>query len=182
MTAPPAIPPLLLRASGQRLEVAWAPVFALPPPSPRVLDHRPAASRLTLQYREGSPPDARETAAALVPFLGREAAKLFPARLRELAALHGFPAPPRVRIGLTYTRWASRSSNGTISCSVMMMFLPPALLDHVLLHELCHVEHMDHGAAFHARLRQADPQSATHSAALRSADRDYIPRWLLKFR
>lgn len=180
MTSPPAIPPLLLRASGQRLEVEWSPVFALAPPQPRVLDHRPAAQRLTLQYREGAPPSSIETASALAEFLRGEAVRLFPRRLAELAAAHGFPQPPRVRLGLTRTRWASRSSSGTVSCSVMMMFLPPALLDHILLHELCHIEHMDHGAGFHARLRQVDPLSATHAAALRSANRDYIPAWLAK--
>ena len=48
----------------------------------------------------------------------------------------------------------------------------------MLLHELVHVEHMDHSPAFHARLRQLDPLSESHSRALRSADRDYLPPWL----
>ena len=174
----PDIPPLRLRALGQTLEIGWSPVRALQPPSPRVLDHRPAAARLTIQFREGEEPDEGAVAGALLQVLARDGARHFPRRIEVLAAQCGIPSPPHVRIGLTRSRWASRSGRGTIACSLMLLFLPPALCDHVLVHELCHVRHMDHGPAFHALLRSLDPQADTHSAALRSASRDYLPPWL----
>ena len=40
-------PVLSLRAVGETLEIDWSPVERLPPPAVRVLDHRPAAARLT---------------------------------------------------------------------------------------------------------------------------------------
>lgn len=174
----PEISALRLRATGQVVEIDWSAVFALQPPSPRVLDHRPASQRFTIQYREGAEPDERSTADALLRAISSDGLRHFPARLRELAAQCGIQSPPRVRIGLTRSRWASRSGRGTIACSLMLLFLPPALCDHVLIHELCHVRHMDHGPEFHALLRSLDPQADAHSAALRTATRDYIPRWL----
>ena len=146
----------------------------------RVLDHRPAALRLTVQHRADPIPPSDAFHAALVGFLRREAARALPPRLDSLADEASIARPSRVRIGLTHTRWASRSANGTISCSVLLLFLPDALLRHVLLHELSHTEHMDHGAGFHSLLARLDPLADAHSKALRHADRDYLPRWLLQ--
>lgn len=39
---------------------------------------------------------------------------------------------------------------GTIRISVELAAAPDAVLDHVLIHELAHLRHPDHGAAFHA--------------------------------
>ena len=175
----PHFPRLSLRALGQDLEVLWSPVPHLTPPAVRVLDHRPAAPRLTIQYRETPEPGADEARAALLDFLRREAARAFPPALFALADETGIARPSRVRLGLTRPRWASRSASGTISCSLLLLFLPPVLFRHILLHELCHTEHMDHGPGFHARLARLDPDARTHASALRSADRDYLPRWLL---
>ena len=171
-------PSLTLRAVGETLEVEWSPVERLPPPAVRVLDHRPAAPRLTVQLRAAPEPADEEVREAFVAFLRREAARPIPPVLAALADEAGIPRPPHVRIGLTRSRWASRSSSGTVACSVHLLFVPEALFRHVLLHELVHVEHMDHSPAFHARLRQLDPLSESHSRALRSADRDYLPPWL----
>jgi len=49
-------PSLTLRAVGETLEVEWSPVERLPPPAVRVLDHRPAAPRLTVQLRAAPEP------------------------------------------------------------------------------------------------------------------------------
>ena len=169
---------LTLRAIGETLAVDWSPVDRLPPPAVRVLDHRPAAPRLTVRLRAEPEPTDEELRAAFVEFLKREAAKRIPPVLAALADEAGIPRPPHVRIGLTRSRWASRSSSGTVSLSILLLFLPAPVADHVLLHELSHVVHMDHSPAFHARLRQLDPLSESHSRALRSADRDYLPPWL----
>ena len=170
---------LRLPASGTELELVWKPVFALPEPHLRVLDHRPAAQRLTIQYREGTDPGPREFVSALMPLLKREAAALLPPMLMQIAAETGISPPAKVRIGGATGRWASRSGNGTISCSVMLLFLPPALVRHVMVHEMCHVVHMDHGPGFHALLHSLDPLDRAHSAALNSASRDYLPKWLV---
>jgi predicted metal-dependent hydrolase len=48
-------------------------------------------------------------------------------------------------------RWASCSpSDGTIRVSDRLQDVPPWVLDTVLLHELAHLLHPDHGPAFQA--------------------------------
>ena len=46
------------------------------------------------------------------------------------------------------TRWGSCSSNGTLSFSFRLMMAPPRILDYVVVHELCHLTHMNHSKEF----------------------------------
>ena len=176
MDAPPFIDRLPLRAIGEDLAVDAAATPHLL--RPRLLDHRPAAARLTVLYGEGRPPARAEVEAMLEEFLRTETAHRLGPRLMALADGAGFPRPPAVRVARQRSRWASRSSSGTVSLSILLLFLPQPVADHVLLHELCHIAHMDHSPAFHALLARLDPLARAHDAALRTADRDYVPRWI----
>ena len=83
--------------------------------------------------------------------LRRQAKAELPSRLAELAARYGFTYN-RVSIKHNATNWGSCSSKGNINLNLTIMRLPRVLQDYVLLHELCHLRHQDHGHGFHLLL------------------------------
>ena len=86
-----------------------------------------------------------------VEALRRKAKAELPARLAELARRYGFTYN-RVAIKHNATNWGSCSSKNNINLNLNIMRLPYVLRDYILLHELCHLRHHDHGNAFHLLL------------------------------
>lgn len=52
------------------------------------------------------------------------------------------------RIGDSKGRWGSCNSRGAICLNFRVMMLPPALIDYVIVHELCHLVEMNHSKNF----------------------------------
>ena len=82
-----------------------------------------------------------------------------------------------IRIGLPTTRWGSCSPRGTISLSAALLFLPPALTDYVLIHELCHLKRPNHSPAFWKLVAKHVPDLPTARRHMRSA-RKHVPAWV----
>jgi predicted metal-dependent hydrolase len=76
-----------------------------------------------------------------------EAHEVLPARLQQLAAQHGFQYK-KLSIRNSRTCWGSCSPDNSINLSLHLMHLPDYLIDYIILHELCHTVHKNHGAAF----------------------------------
>lgn len=89
--------------------------------------------------------------AAEVEALRAQAKAELPPRLALLATRYGFTYN-RVTIKHNATNWGSCSSKGNINLNLNIVRLPGVLRDYVLLHELCHLRHQDHGHAFHLLL------------------------------
>lgn len=64
-------------------------------------------------------------------------------------------------------RWGSCSSDGTVNIHWATIQLSPDLIDYVLVHELAHVRHRDHGPNFWATVERAMPDATTRRARLR---------------
>lgn len=98
------------------------------------------------KYRDVHIPSSAEVEA-----LRRKAKEELPGRLAELASRYGF-SYNRVAIKHNATNWGSCSSKSNINLNLNIVRLPRVLQDYILLHELCHLRHQDHGHAFHLLL------------------------------
>ena len=85
--------------------------------------------------------------------LRAKAKTALPPRLADLAARYGF-LYHRVAIKHNTSNWGSCSSKGNINLNLNLMRVPVPLQDYILLHELTHLRHPDHGPAFHAELER----------------------------
>lgn len=96
-------------------------------------------------------------AATLGRFLHAEARR----DLTEAAGRHAVAAGKIVR-GLTLrdtrSRWGSCSARGTVNFSWRLILAPPFVLDYLAAHEVAHLVHMNHSAAFWAVARQLAPR------------------------
>jgi len=109
-------------------------------------------------------------------WLKRMATAALPNRLAELAQAQGFRHGP-VSVGLARGRWGSCNRHGGIRLSARLLFLQPAEVDYVLLHELTHTEVFNHSPQFWARLETALPGAMALDRRLRSAT-GRVPIWL----
>lgn len=97
----------------------------------------------------------------------RQAKSVLPKRLFELADRMQL-YPQRVTVRAQRTRWGSCSSRGAINVNWRLVLLPLALADYVLIHELCHLRHLDHSAAFWDMVGQEIPDYAYRREQLRA--------------
>ncbi|MDT8409216.1 MAG: SprT family zinc-dependent metalloprotease [Wenzhouxiangellaceae bacterium] len=97
-------------------------------------------------------------------------------RLQELAGTHGLQYR-RVAWRNQKTRWGSCSTRASLSLNVRLLFIPPTLADYVLIHELAHLEHPNHSAAFWGRVERMLPAWRQCERELKRADR-YLPEWI----
>ena len=98
--------------------------------------------------------------------LTKKAREYLPYRLEFWAQKFGYQYSG-VRLSHANTRWGSRSSTGTISLNIGLMKVPEPLRDYVILHELAHINHMDHSAEFWAEVGSHDPNYKRHRAQLK---------------
>jgi predicted metal-dependent hydrolase len=82
-----------------------------------------------------------------------------------------------VAIRLQKTRWGSCSSRRLISLNARLLFLPPDLVTYVLVHELCHTKHLNHGPRFWRLVESYIPDYRQLDRQLRDGGR-FVPGWL----
>ncbi len=124
-----------------------------------------------IELRVASQDDVEDNLVALVRAFAQE---VIEKRTIELAREVGANIK-RVSVRDQSTRWGSCSSSGTISLNWRLVLLRPNLQDHVIYHELAHVEEMNHSVRFWDLLRTYDPQTDAHNEQLNPAGARLMP-------
>lgn len=117
--------------------------------------HEPG--KLIITAREGDGPEV--LAAITESWYLREARSYLPARTYELAGIYAslLPAPGPVTVRKMKRRWGTCHSRGAISLNRELMKKDPELIDYVIIHELCHLVHHNHGKEYYSLLGKILP-------------------------
>ena len=105
----------------------------------------------TMERQRQKYKDVKVASPSEIEALRRQAKAQLPVRLAELASRYGFTYN-RVAIKHNASNWGSCSTKGNINLNLNIVRLPKVLQDYVLIHELCHLRHPDHGHGFHLLL------------------------------
>jgi len=117
-----------------------------------------------------------ECVKALKRWLSSTARTEIEPRLRRLSMETG-NAFKRLRVAGQKTCWGSHSSTGTISVNYCLLFLSPALLRYLMIHELSHARHMNHSSRFWRLVGRYEPNYRRLDKQLSGAWKD-IPTWV----
>lgn len=98
--------------------------------------------------------------------LMKKAKEYLPYRLEYYAKLYGYEYN-KCRLTHANTRWGSCSSNRTISLNIGLMKVPEILRDYVIIHELAHLNHMNHSKTFWAEVGRHDKNYKMHEKKLK---------------
>jgi predicted metal-dependent hydrolase len=140
---------------GKRHTLHFIVNFQIDVPQTRV-----RAGKILVNYPAGmsSEDEAVQQAAtkACVRALRDEAESLLPGRVAEIAGKTDF-AYKSVVIKKLSGRWGSCDQDHNIVLNLFLMQLPWELIDYVILHELVHTRHLNHGEDFWAEFMRWQP-------------------------
>lgn len=151
---------LRLEAIAEEWRVSYAPV---------------ARARIGKEMRTLILPEAASARALLLRWLKQRAAEALPPWLEQVSAELGLPYT-QVAIRAQKTRWGSCSRAAHISLNCSLLFLSPALVRYLFVHELCHTRHLNHSRRYWALVAKCEPEYAQRGRELRAAGR-HVPLW-----
>ncbi len=108
--------------------------------------------------------DERQKEKAVIPLteaqradIKRDARKDLTARLDFFASIIGVKYNA-LSLRFQKTRWGSCTSKGNISLNCLLMLAPEDVRNYVVVHELCHLIHMNHSKAFWCEVEKVIPE------------------------
>lgn len=115
-------------------------------------------------------PQPGELSAALARYMQAQARILFAERVAAWASRMGL-TPGRIALSGARGRWGSCTSQGNLRLNWRLMQAPLAVIDSVVIHELAHLQEMNHSPRFWAIVHHHCPQYATHDRWLKQHGR-----------
>lgn len=95
--------------------------------------------------------------------------------LREISRETGWSFD-RATVRRQRTRWGSCSRRKSVSLNAKLLFLDPALVRYVMIHELCHTREMNHAPRFWRLVQSECPDFRALNKTLRQAW-NTVPSW-----
>lgn len=77
-------------------------------------------------------------------------------RITHWNSFYGFTVR-KVFIKNHKSRWGSCSMKGNLNFSYRIIFLPPEIVDYIIVHELCHLQEFNHSPRFWALVERTVP-------------------------
>lgn len=136
--------------------------------------HELAANALIVRLPN---PSAEQVAAQLNVFYREHAQDYFRQRLARLMPRAPWVvATPELRVRRMKRQWGNCSQKGHITLNQHLIKAPASCIDGVIMHELCHLKHFNHSAAFYALMDSAMSDWRAHRDALRALAPQILPR------
>lgn len=151
----------------------WELVYRYVPRSPA----RVRESRGGLLLLSGDCADTDACKNALRRWLLRRARELLPPWLAEISGETGLEYR-KLGIRSQRSRWGSCSAQGDITLNCQLLFLPPRLARHVMLHELCHTQVLNHSPRFWRTVARFEPELEELRRDMRRSW-SYVPEWAM---
>ncbi len=100
-----------------------------------------------------------DDAALLVhKFILHKAKKFLTQRLAHCYERYNFNLPTgNLKIAVLKSRWGSYSTKNVLTLNARLLYLPTELIDYIIVHELCHIVHLNHSKDFYALLEEKLP-------------------------
>lgn len=114
------------------------------------------------------PGDSADPRSLVRSWYSERAGRYFRRRVAHLFTpnLDGGDSAPELRLQWMRRQWGSCSPAGRITLNPLLVRAPRTCVDYVIVHELCHRQHHDHGAAFRRLLTARMPDWAERKELL----------------
>ena len=76
--------------------------------------------------------------------------------------------PVNIKIKAQEKRWGSCTAKGNLNFNWRIIMAPPDVIDYIVVHEMCHLVHLDHSSNFWGLVRKIMPEYKSSKMALKN--------------